>query len=353
LGWLYSRLAGLHHRLYDAGWRRVERAPLPVLSLGNITAGGTGKTPAARWLAASLAECGRPVAIVSRGYGGERDQDPMLVALRGQVRARADQAGDEAIELGTDPAVHAMVVGRDRVAAARLAATTGASVAVLDDGFQHRRLHRDLDLVLVDAVRPWDPPGRGLPAGPLREPVTGLARADLVLLTRAPDDLFAEQGWLPPERIPAPLRAALERLPAARRPLVAAARHRPRSYVDPEGAEHPPEALAARPVLAVSGIAAPEAFEASLRKLGARVVDHLAWPDHHRFRKEDADAIEQRCRAWPAAVLITTAKDRVRWPEQAPPPGVLTVRLEVAAEPLVLGRIRAALGACPKEGTSS
>jgi tetraacyldisaccharide 4'-kinase len=320
-----------------------------VLSLGNLTVGGTGKTPAARWLAQALASCGRRVAVVSRGYRGQRKEDPLLVAVRGEIHANAAQAGDEAIELATDPAVHAMVVGRDRLAAVRAAAETGATVAVLDDGFQHRRLHRDLDLVLVDAQRPWDSRGRGLPAGPLREPASGLARADLVLLTRSPVEALEEPSWLPRERWPAPLRAALEAVPRSRHPLVAAARHAPQAYVDRSGRSHPPAALAGLSVLAVSGIAAPEAFETTLRELGADVVDHLAWPDHHRFGAEDARTIRAWCDACPEAVLITTAKDRVRWPEDAPVPAVLTVKLEVAAEALVLGRVLAALGACPKE----
>lgn len=349
LGALYLGFSGLHHALFDAGLRRPHRAPLPVLSVGNLTAGGTGKTPAVRWLAQRLAGRGRRVAVVSRGYGGRRAEDPLIVSLSGDRRAGAAEAGDEPAELADDPSIHAVVVGRDRVAAARLAAESGASVALLDDGFQHRRLHRDFDLLLMDALSPWQGPALGLPAGLLREPTRAVRRASAILLTRAPDPLMETGGWLPEHRLPTPLRRALARIPSGSRPVVGCARHRPDGWIDADGAVHPATALAGREVLAVSAIGAPESFTRTLEGLGARVIDHLVWPDHHRFTGRDLERIGTRCQALGNPPLITTAKDGVRWPHEQFPVTVLTVKLEVAQEEALVGRIVAALGGCAKE----
>lgn len=345
LGWLYLRLAGLHHRLYDLRLRRVHRAPLPVYSIGNLTAGGTGKTPAARWLAGHLDARGRRCAVVSRGYLGKREEEPLVVSVNGEIRASVTEAGDEAIELASDPAIHAVVVGRDRLAAIWAAARLGADSIVLDDGFQHRRLHRDMNLLLVDAVDPWGG-GRGLPAGLLREPLRGVGRADLVLLTRADDISAPQDGWVPHGRLPRPIRRVLERLPERRRPPVAAARHVPSALASATGERQPVSRLAGRSVLAVSGLAAPDRFEQSLRELDAQVVAHLAWPDHHAYTPEDGQLIARRLDLSGADMIVTTAKDHARWPAGAPSPTVLMIELHVAAADVVLRHVLRPLKPC-------
>ncbi|UCF67959.1 MAG: tetraacyldisaccharide 4'-kinase [Acidobacteriota bacterium] len=341
LGGLYLVLARAYHRLYDRGWRRPRTAGLPVISVGNITAGGTGKTPAVAWLTDRLAAEGRRVAIVSRGYRGRRRTDPLVVARGHQLLADAIEAGDEAIELASQARAHVVVVGRSRVEAARRARREGADVAVLDDGFQHRRLQREIDLVLVDAVDPLGG-GRGLPAGWLREPPAALGRADLILLTRAPVELDLDR-LLSADELPAPLVSVLSRLPTAERPAVVGCRHEPSELIGPDGLSCALEHLRDRPVIAVSAIAHPERFRDTLQRLGAVVVERLTWPDHHRFDVLDAQRIRRLANRYDAALLITTAKDAVRWSPAAPRPHVLRVRMESRAEALVLERVRGAI----------
>ncbi len=342
LGWLYLRLARIHHATFDRGWRTSQRVEAPVVSIGNVTAGGTGKTPAVSWLARCLASRGRAVGIVSRGYGGQRARDPLLVAQDGALHARAAEAGDEPVMLARETPARVVTVGRDRVAAARLAVRSGADVLLLDDGFQHRRLHRDLDLVLVDAANPWGS-GLGLPAGLLREPARSVLRADLVLLSRCAPPLIAESGPLPAESVPEPLRRILDRAAPASTPPVFATRHEPCDLMRPDGARESVDSLRGRRILAVSGIARPDDFGAALTGAGATMVDHLAWPDHHRYDGEDAQVIERRARSLRAELIVTTSKDAVRWPQGAPPPHVLRLRLRVPAEREIVDRVMRAI----------
>ncbi|MBP7147398.1 MAG: tetraacyldisaccharide 4'-kinase [Acidobacteria bacterium] len=342
LGWLYLRAARLRDVLYRRGWLASERVEIPVVCVGNLTAGGTGKTPAVAWLAARLGEAGWRVAIVSRGYGGAGCGGPLLVGRDGLVVAEAALAGDEPVQLARAAAAPLVVVGARRAEAVRFAARHGAELAVLDDGFQHRRLAREFDLVLLDAADPFGG-GRGLPAGLLREPPGALARAGAILLTRAPDDLLRGNGWLDLVRVPAAVREALLAIPERERPPVASAAHRARRLALPDGSHRPPEWLAGRRVLAVSAIARPDTFEALLGACGAQVVDRLAWRDHHAFTAADAAEIRGRAPAPDAGLVVTTAKDVVRWPAAAPPPAVLEVELQVPAAQLLLERIGSAL----------
>ncbi|MDQ7006175.1 MAG: tetraacyldisaccharide 4'-kinase [Acidobacteriota bacterium] len=340
VGRLYLAAAGWHHRRWDR--RRPGRAPLPVISLGNLAAGGTGKTPMTLWLAARLTAEGRKPAVVSRGYGGRRRKDPLVVSRGARIQATVDEAGDEAMMIARRQVAGLVVVARRRLEGCALARDEGADVAVLDDGFQHRALARELDIVLLDAADPLGG-GRGLPAGWLREPPRGLARADVLILTRAPSELAAHTVPLAAGALPAALRETLAALPAEHVPPVLAATHRPGRLLIPGQDPAPPQRLAGERVLAVSGIARPETFRATLEGLRARVLDHLAWPDHHRFGTREAAAITRaaaRCRArW----IVTTEKDAVRWPESAPRPTVLTVDFEIGAGAWLLERCRQAL----------
>ena len=340
LGRLYLAGAGWHHRRWDR--RRPPRAPLPVISVGNLAAGGTGKTPMTLWLAEHLGERGRAVAVVSRGYRGRRGDDPLLVARGEEIVASATESGDEAMMIARRGVAAVVVVARQRLAGCMLARNEGAEVAILDDGFQHRGLAREMDIVLLDAADPLGG-GRGLPAGWLREPPEGLARADLIVLTRAPAALAACCTPLDQASLPSPLGAVLGSLEPERVPPVLAAAHRPgRLLVPGEGAVDPAR-LATGRVLAVSGIARPEVFRATLEALGARVASHLAWPDHHPFGPREAAAITEaaaRCRArW----IVTTEKDAVRWPPGAPRPSVLTVELHIGAGRWLIERCLTAL----------
>src|SRR5205085_1292253 len=186
LGTLYGALVRTRLRLYRSGLLKTENVGAPVISVGNITAGGTGKTPLVEWAARALAGEGRRACVLTRGYG-RADERRRVVASDGRsVLADARECGDEPRLLAEKLLGAASVVcDRDRVAAARWAREhLGAEVFVLDDGFQHLRIARDLDIVTLDATAPWG--GRAmLPRGRLREPASGLSRADCVVITRA------------------------------------------------------------------------------------------------------------------------------------------------------------------------
>src|SRR5205085_4225613 len=186
LGTLYGALVRTRLRLYRSGLLKTENVGAPVISVGNITAGGTGKTPLVEWAARALAGEGRRACVLTRGYG-RADERRRVVASDGRsVLADARECGDEPRLLAEKLLGAASVVcDRDRVAAARWAREhLGADAFVLDDGFQHLRIARDLDIVTLDATAPWGG-GRLLPRGRLREPPSSLARADCVVITRA------------------------------------------------------------------------------------------------------------------------------------------------------------------------
>jgi tetraacyldisaccharide 4'-kinase len=286
--WLASLPYGLAVRLrnlaYDRGWKRSYRSGVPVVSVGNLTAGGTGKTPMVEFVARFYRQLDRRVAILSRGYGSDEGRN------------------DEALVLEENLPDVPHLQGPDRAALADVAVEELESeVLVLDDGFQHRRLARDLDLVLIDATDPWGG-GHLLPRGLLREPPSGLRRADAVVLTRC--DQAA------PEAL-ADLRRRVARL-APGKP-VAEAVHRPETLVNSSGAAEALARLQERPVAGFCGIGNPEAFRRTLVDLGSRLVDFHTYPDHHAYGREDVDALRERARGLPCdALLVTTQKDLVK-----------------------------------------
>jgi tetraacyldisaccharide 4'-kinase len=284
---LFGAASALRASLYDRRWLPVARVDAPVVSVGNASVGGTGKTPMVAWVVHALLARGFRPGILARGYGGRggpNDESRLLGALHPDVPRVED---------------------KDRVRGALQLIARGADAVVLDDGFQHRRLHRDLDLVLVDATRPWGlpaPPEGGapvralLPRGFLRERPAALARADALVVTRADQVSAAELAALEVE---------LERL-APGRPICRA-RHRPMRLRAPDGAPQHPSVLSGREVDLVSGIGNPEAFEATARSLGARVAEHRALPDHQPFGERDLAGLGAGGR-W----IVTTAKDAAR-----------------------------------------
>jgi tetraacyldisaccharide 4'-kinase len=271
-----------------------------VISVGALTAGGAGKTPFARWLAVQLRRHGRSPAVLSRGYRSEGGPEPRVV----------DAAAPDARRDGDEPALLARTLGPeipvivcpDRARGASVAAGRGADVLVLDDGFQHRSLRRDVDVLLWDrtaaAAR-----GRVLPAGALREPLRGAGRADLLVLVDRGDG----PPDLPPHAPAEVFRASLE--PGSRQPLEAG-----------------------RPVHALSAVADPASFERSLEALGLLVTGATRFPDHRRLSASEVAAAADRAAAEGADFLAITAKDWVRWPRDPalPVPAVfdLDVRME-------------------------
>ncbi len=277
---------------YRLGAWRSERPGVAVVSVGNLTVGGTGKTPMAIHLSHCLIAMGRKPAILTRGYGGQLGRGPRLVGRAGQALATAEQAGDEALVLA-ERGGGLVVGGSDRVAAAALALSEGADVIVLDDGFQHWRIQRDLDLVLVDGNSGFGN-GRLLPAGPLREGLSALRRAHAILVTKAPAS-------------PA-LRSRLERrapgVPLLRARLVA------RDLVRFEGGirnTEPLGELLGRRVVLLSAIADPTSFYALAGELDIRTEDVLEFSDHHVFTQADWQRIMQV--SGQADYVLCTEKD--------------------------------------------
>ncbi len=264
LSWAYGAAVRARNRRYDRPGA-AHRATIPVLCVGNLTAGGTGKTPMVAWLVRRLQAAGRRPCIVTRGYGGRAGRGPLLVSSGGGPLAGSDVAGDEPVLLARALPGAIVLAGSDRVAAAAAAAAEGADVVVLDDGFQHRRLARDLDLVLLDGTAPFGN-GRLLPAGPLREPLDGLARASAVLVTRCRPDA----------NVATVAAAAAREAPGLQ---VLRTGHRRAGFVSAEGepAEKPVRALA------FCGIGNPIPFLRDLEEEGVEVASARVFPDHHPY----------------------------------------------------------------------
>ena len=290
--WLWLAAVSLRNRRYDRP-ENVLRAPVPVVSVGNLTVGGTGKTPLVAWVAQRLLALGRRPAIVSRGYGGSAGLGPVIVSRGDGPLCDASLAGDEPWWLASRLPGARVVVGSDRLGAAVAAASAGADVVVLDDGYQHRRLARDLDLVLLDSTDPFGG-GRMLPAGRLREPIGALRRAHVVLITRS----------APGQARPDIEREVRRHNPTAR---ILLAGHRPIGFVDAAG--HP--ATAPRRVLAFCGIADPRGFRLDLEREGLEVVGFRSFRDHHAYRPGELAAMRALAQR-AEATLVTTEKDLAR-----------------------------------------
>jgi tetraacyldisaccharide 4'-kinase len=297
------------------------RLPAPVVSVGNLVVGGTGKTPAALWIAEYLVSQGRRPAILSRGYGGRAGRGPLVVSDGSSLLADSSLAGDEPAMLGTRARGAVVVAGSDRhLCGLHAAQELGADCFILDDGFQHCRLHRDLDLLLLDSSRPFGN-GRLLPAGTMREPREAVERADMVMLTRWDQRNGGETD-----------REEVARAVGGRNIVFAS--HGYVGLVAPGGGPGDCDASAGVGALLVSGIAAPRYFEETARRAGHEVLGHLTFVDHHRYSQADVDMVTRRARELGAGVILTTEKDAVRFPGGAwkLDPPICCVRVDLVIE---------------------
>ena len=297
--------------------RRLHRSGLScqVISIGNLALGGTGKTPLCIYLACLIREAGYRVAILSRGYRGHAEKTGAVVEAGSSIFAAASQVGDEPALMAylLRPLGIPVLVGRDRLASGRRALEQfRPDVILLDDGFQHQRLSRNLDIVLLDGQKPL---GNGylLPRGPLREPPSALARADMLVYTRCATGLAGRPATDEDRHL-------IRRIPALATKPRLACRHRPvargRLAVYPAGREPASifdlAMLKALPVLAFAGLARNETFRQTLTDLEADLRGWLEFSDHHRYRPEDLKRIEREGRLKGVRALVTTDKDRVR-----------------------------------------
>lgn len=290
----YAWVLRLRAAGYRSGLLRSFRLPCPVISVGNITLGGTGKTPLTALLAAELIGRGRRVAVLSRGYGGSAQGALRIVSDGEKILLTPEESGDEPYLLARKVPGLMVVIGADRYQAGLLALRElKPDLFILDDGFQHMRLHRDLNLLLLDCSRPFGN-GQVLPAGFLREPKRGVERADLVLFTRCAEALST------------PL------LPGPAKP-VCRSTHRLSGFVPLEGGElRPFSELKGMRALAFAGIADPKGFFDALEGEGASLVATLAFSDHICYGEPEIAAICRLRTASRSALLITTEKDAVK-----------------------------------------
>ncbi len=317
---VYRALYEGRRALYD--WRIIRRrhAGRCVISVGNLVVGGSGKTPLVELVARKLAERGRKVAVLSRGYGRRSCEAVEIVSDGERVLLDARRGGDEPVLLARNMPGVAVLVGRDRWRAARLARSRlGSDVFVLDDGFQHWRLARDLDIVAVAAGRGFEP-GFLLPRGLLREPLSALSRAGLVCLVRRGDRSVADG-------LPELIRKYNREVP-----MVELCFEPSHLEEMPSGRAVPLSSLQGLDVMALSGVADPGSFERVLEELGTRVASKVSFADHHPYSEEDVHLVRVRAREGAIGTVITTQKDAVRlpaWPDSSPRLLVLAVRMEV------------------------
>jgi tetraacyldisaccharide 4'-kinase len=296
---LLSLFYGLGVRLRLFAYRRMRRRSLPgfVVSVGNLTVGGTGKTPAACMLAEWAVSEGYSAAILSRGYGG-RYMDKVLEVSDGKViTATAVEAGDEPYLMAKKLHGVPVIISKKRhLAGLHAHEKFGTNFFILDDGFQHLALKRDLDLVLLDSSSPFGN-GHLLPWGPLREPATELKRADALILTRSGQNATGND-----------LSKDLQRRSPGK-PLFRS-EHAPEKVLFPNKEEvFDPEFLKGKRVLAFAGIARPEAFKETLIRLGAEVVSFKGYADHHAYKTNDMQELSSEKARLKAAYLLTTEKE--------------------------------------------
>lgn len=325
----YAAAVSARNAAYDRGVLRVSRADVPVVAVGNLTLGGTGKTPLVAWVARSLAAHGRRPAIVSRGY-------------RAAPGGQSDEAAELAILLPAVP----HVADRDRVAAAARATAAGADVVVLDDGFQHRRLARDLDIVAVDATDPFGG-GRLFPRGLLREPLAGIARAHAVVLTRATAVTEERRRQI---------RGRLEEAAGGRLPAWVEAEHRPLRLRSAGGELRPLDAVRSGRVVAFAGIGNPAAFRGTLAALGAELAGFRGFADHHPYSPDDLRGLDRWARELRADLVLTTLKDLVRARVERigdAPLLAVEIALEILAGGEALGPLLARAAGAMAEGAAA
>ncbi len=297
--WIYRLVISIRNFCYDHAIFKMTKLPALVVSIGNLSAGGTGKTPLTILLANTLHAGGWKVAIVARGY--RRQKKGLVVVSDGrQILARIAEAGDEPLLMAQACAgVPVIVDEQKKIAAAAAVEKFAPDLVLVDDGFQHRQLHRDIDIVLVEAETPlsnlwW------FPAAPMREPASSLRRAGFVIINTGGGE--ASQ----------PLKEKYRRYTPAKFFFGALRGSGWRELAEASNKLLPPAFVKDQAVILVSGIAQPERFRAMAEKFGGRVVREIKFRDHHRYQENDLRTIAAARKAAGARYILTTTKDAVK-----------------------------------------
>ncbi len=317
---VYGLIVHLRNRLYDRQILTSVKLSCPVISVGNLTVGGTGKTPCVIALGQLLQRLGFQPVVISRGYGGKSPGPVNIVSDGKRILLDAREAGDEPLLIARTLPGIPVITGAKRALTGRAAIDRfGAQVLICDDAFQHRQIVRDIDIVLLDAAKPL---GNGylLPRGELRESIDGLHRADCLILTRSDT---AHRLYPDVAKI----------VDATGIPVFRAS-HRLREVIGPEGDIMPQSELRGKKVCAFSGIAKPESFRKLLQEAGAEILSFIDFPDHYAYDGRDLEELENFFRTLTADYWVTTEKDAMRL---AVHPGFLkkihVLRMEMAIGP--------------------
>ncbi len=303
LSWIYGKITNLRNSLYERGVFKSHALGATVISIGNITVGGTGKTPLVAFVAEILAEQGEKVCILTRGYGRENPKQRVLVSDGEKILANVKEAGDEPFELARKLFGKAIIVAdANRVAAAEWAKENFQITAfVLDDAFQHRQAKRDLDIVLLDATNPFGN-SKTLPFGILRESLENLKRADLIVITRA--NLI--------ENI-SNLKSEISNLNSDCPILTAENKIADLIELEDFHKDQRPKTKDQRPkALSFCALGNPDNFFEQLRREEFNLVSTKKFPDHHRYAQADIEKLETEAKQTGAEILLTTAKDAVK-----------------------------------------
>jgi tetraacyldisaccharide 4'-kinase len=288
-------------RLYEQGWFSQRRLSCPVISIGNLTVGGTGKTPFVMWVAQWLQSRGKRIGILSRGYRRTKETTFLLVSDGRKVLVDAKEAGDEPFLMAKNCPGVVVAVGSDRYKLGNWVLTQSEiDYFILDDGFQHLGLYRDLNFLLVDGSDSFGLQ-KLLPAGRLREPLSAAGRATAVVVTRA--DLMTDQ-----DKIFRPLQAAIGR---SINPIQIEFQPKSISCLSAKE-EHPLSWASGKGALIFSGIGNSMAFRSTVAHMGVNILDEMVFPDHWAYAASDLEAVRRRMRQVNASCALTTEKDAVK-----------------------------------------